>query len=377
MSHHLSPTNEQTKALFELGVKLYHVFWFDLSRAAFKNARLADPNCTLAYWGEALTYKFPIWHTEYPENATRVLNLIPENIPTSDVERELINAVRVYLDPSKSTFLREYLYAEAMKVLYEQDLDEDINALYALSLLGLATNQNQTDALSQCRAVLPKLLNRCPNHRGLLHYWTHLNDNPLLANQAVNESTLLAKLSPASTHSVHMQSHIFLDLGKWDKVVISNDLSLSASDRFCNAIGQGDECDEENRYHALEWSHYGHLQLRDKKICTDRFLRLTNVWRDELKLEAKLNYAQWLYRIYSRQQVLQPDTDLLKFLYPDEDHVLPPSITYPSSSGPDQDNFWQVYSESGALVARTSYLPCFVVRVRTIHPYYSKHRSPL
>lgn len=326
----LSKTNPQALQMFDLGLRLYHVFWFDLAETAFGQSVKWDSNFAMAYWGQAMSQKYPIWHTEYLNKASHILESIPASAPRNAVESSLIDATKHYLDPSRPTAARELDYSVAIKKIQDSyPNDADIGALYALSLLGLACTSN--DAAEKSRMVTLQLLKKFPNHRGLLHYSTHSHDDPSHASQALDESIRLAKLTPGSSHATHMQSHLFVNLGDWNKVLESNRMALKAADSYCSAIGGGIDCDFDNKYHALEWHHYSLLQLRDPSSIAD--VKRIIVASDTNKL-----YSDWRYRMQARQQAVQPTVKIFS------------SVDVSELKGTNA--FWDAYTESGALVAQ-------------------------
>ena len=55
------------------GVLYLHNFEYEDAATAFQRAQEADPNFTLAYWGEAMTHNHPIWMHQNRELALKVL----------------------------------------------------------------------------------------------------------------------------------------------------------------------------------------------------------------------------------------------------------------------------------------------------------------
>lgn len=129
-----------------------------------------------------------------------------------------------------------------------------------------------------------------------------------------------------------MQSHLYLNFANWDKVIESNEIAINAADKFCNYMNQSTDCDTENKYHALEWRHYGLLMKRDRKSLND----LERIVNDS---KHNSNLTQWKYRMYARQQQVMPNDNILPF-----SDTPPPHITNGNPA-------WDTYSESGALVA--------------------------
>jgi tetratricopeptide (TPR) repeat protein len=69
---------------------------------------------------------------------------------------------------------------------------------------------------------------------------------------------IYARIAPASSHALHMPSHVFLPLGMWDEAARSDHASFQASLARVNrqklSIAQAD-------FHSLTWLHYEYLQL--------------------------------------------------------------------------------------------------------------------
>jgi hypothetical protein len=341
----ISPTTPEARAMFELGIKLYHLFWFDLAQNAFQEAQKRDSNLAIAYWGEALAHKAPIWHSEEQEEATRILDSIPAAAKANALEQELIHACRVYFNLSEPVGDRERKYSLEMEHIYkEHPNDADIGALYALSLLGLASDGKHKVAIDKSRRVLKEMLIKFPHHRGIMHYWTHVNDNPKDAANAIEQSRMLATLTPASTHAMHMQSHIILNFGDWKSVYTTNNNAVSVSDRYCNGVGEGPKCDAENRYHALEWRHYALLQLRRGKDARRDLDRINMIAAEDPSL-----FSEWQYRMFARQQILELDKSVAPFTT----DALPRSLV---QNGTGAAIYWKAYSESGALAAKCAQL---------------------
>ena len=53
---------------FEKGVALLHSFWYEEAEKAFLDVEKQDPNCAMAYWGEAMSLWHQLWNR--PDAAT-------------------------------------------------------------------------------------------------------------------------------------------------------------------------------------------------------------------------------------------------------------------------------------------------------------------
>jgi tetratricopeptide (TPR) repeat protein len=65
--------NKSALPHFEKGLLLLHSFEYEDAREAFQKAKMEDPEMTMAYWGEAMTYNHSLWQEQDYEAATTVL----------------------------------------------------------------------------------------------------------------------------------------------------------------------------------------------------------------------------------------------------------------------------------------------------------------
>src|SRR5688500_7253544 len=88
--------------MFERGVAMLHSFWFDQAQHAFQEAAAADPGCTMARWGEAMTL---------------LGNPFTGVSPAEPQLRAALAAARAAVDGARTP--RERAYAEAVLALYQ------------------------------------------------------------------------------------------------------------------------------------------------------------------------------------------------------------------------------------------------------------------
>ena len=78
-------------------------------------------------------------------------------------------------------------------------------------------------------SIADKIIKANPLHPGALHYKIHALDGPISAKDALDAADAYAKVAADAAHALHMPSHIYLALGKWEGVVTSNQRSYDAS----------------------------------------------------------------------------------------------------------------------------------------------------
>ena len=127
---------------------------------------------------------------------------------------------------------------------------EDVHEGHSQDLAG-------SDTQTRVTAILQKVLESHPEHRGALHYLLHAYDDPAHAARALNAARSYAKIAEAS-HARHMPAHIFLQLGLWSEAAASDRAAYDASVDWVARQGLGAAL---RNYHALSWLQYELLQL--------------------------------------------------------------------------------------------------------------------
>ncbi len=259
----------EAQTAFLTGMKALHSFEFDAAGEAFREAQALDPHFALAYWGEALSYNFPLWAEQNREAA---LAALARYAPTPRAraarlppgrERSLMEAADV-LYGSGAKLSRDIAYSEAMRRLYEvHPEDDEIATLCALSLLGTVRRGDKGfGRQARAGAVAMQVFARNPNHPGAAHYIIHAFDDPEHAILALPAAKAYARIAPSAPHALHMPSHIFVQLGMWEDVVASNAVGYRAALDHIERSGLERGRSEA---HALQWYHYGQLQLGNEE----------------------------------------------------------------------------------------------------------------
>ena len=107
---------------FEKGLLLLHSFEYTDSREAFLEAQLEDPELLMAYWGEAMTYNHSLWTEQDFDKGIEVLNKLKKvenNVKISELESDLIDAVKVLYESDSVKVIRDENYAAKMSSLYK------------------------------------------------------------------------------------------------------------------------------------------------------------------------------------------------------------------------------------------------------------------
>ena len=261
-----NPTAQQH---FKIGLLYLHSFEYLDARAEFIKAQQADPSCGMAYWGELMAYNHPLFNREMMRLAKPALNKMGttkearQRLFKTDMERDLLESVEILFGPGtkqerNNAYRKHY---ESLSKKYKGN--HEIEAFYALSLLSSPKSEKTEKLYDKAAKISQKILDDNPIHPGALHYLIHSYDYPSHAHLAVNAADEYAKVAPDATHALHMPSHIYLALGKWNEVINSNIDSWNASVKARMKQPQ-----KEMGYHSLSWLQYGLLQREENALAT-------------------------------------------------------------------------------------------------------------
>lgn len=244
---------------FDRAVALLHSFAFGTAKQAFEEVLAEDPECTIAYWGIALTH----WGNPFGgiktgpllENGrTTVEQGLAIGTPTA---RELayLQAVSELYESTSSRdhAARTSAYEAAMAALHtDYPDDREAATFYALAVNQMASPTDKTFAKQlQAAAILEDLFVDDPEHPGLAHYLIHAYDNPVLANRGLDAAHRYASIAPAAPHALHMPSHTFTRVGLWQESI---DTNLRSAETALQA-GSVSEA-----MHAMDYQVYAYLQ---------------------------------------------------------------------------------------------------------------------
>jgi tetratricopeptide (TPR) repeat protein len=246
---------------FDRGVALLHSFWHDQAFAAFEKVATADPDCAIAYWGEAMTHFHQLLAS--PTSAdiqagTAELAQADRAQHKNPREAAYIKALhRLFDEYQPDNYLQHATaYADAMSAVAKDYADDmEAQVFYALALLASdPPNDTQLENSKKALAILNPLFRQHPKHPGIAHYIIHACNNPQMAPDGLRAARQYARIAPQVPHALHMPSHIFARLGLWQDDIASNLASKAAAE------AAGLHHGAENRLHAMEFLEYAYLQ---------------------------------------------------------------------------------------------------------------------
>ncbi len=261
--HPITTRNAQTQAFFDQGVNL--LFGFNHAEAirSFREAARLDPDCAMCWWGVAVALG-PNINLPMPEDAVapawealqRARALAPKASPA---ERAWIEALstRYSADPKADRKALDEAYAQAMLRLakaWPDDLDAATFAAEAM-MDTQPWDYWQADAMTpkghgaDIVSTLERVIAKAPDHPGALHLYIHAVEASNTPERAEPAADRLLTLMPEAGHIVHMPSHIYYRVGRYQDAARVNEQAALIDEDYIAA------CKAQGYYPA---GYYGH-----------------------------------------------------------------------------------------------------------------------
>ncbi len=234
-SRTITTDSADAQAYFTQGIVLMYSFTPANAVNAFREAEQRDPDCAMCYWGEAWTlgpYLNAKMDGEDVPRAYEVIQWASEIAAghTSPVEARLIEAMSQRYEPTHDSTTRASLdsaYAKAMAAVYrDYPNDLDVGVLYAESLMLLEPRRGTWDidkpAVRRIHQVLEAVLAQDIRHPGACHFYIHATEPTSEPGKSEACAEFLGDAIPGASHVVHMPSHVYNRIGRWNDAVRAN-----------------------------------------------------------------------------------------------------------------------------------------------------------
>lgn len=241
---------EPARPYFEEGVRLTHDFDAGDAIRAFKAAQALQPDCAMCFWGEAWargpTINYPIDAKAVGEGRAAALKAKARSTGLSDKAKALIDA-EIARYPERAPMFGppsdNKAYAAAVDRLADRFADDDALAAEAASALLVASGQAWSEGTpkpgsmaARAQARLETVLARSPDFTPAIHFYIHLMEWTHSPEKAAPYAERLAALAPNAGHLVHMPSHLWFRLGRYEEGAVANLKASEADDRDSGAF---------------------------------------------------------------------------------------------------------------------------------------------
>ena len=250
-SYHMAITVRSPIAqqYFDQGLRLTYGFNHDEAVKSYSEGIRQDSTCAMCWWGIAYALGpninlpmdtaavRPAW-----EALQHAVQLAPEVSPREQAYIKALEA-RYAAEPVANRAPLDSAWATAIgEVARRYPKDDDAATLHAEALMDLRpwnywTNAGKPLAPSTLKqlAVLERVTRRNPNHPGACHFYIHAIEASNDAAKAVPCAERLGSLMPGAGHLVHMPTHIYVRLGRWDEAVEHNQMAVHVDQEYLDA----------------------------------------------------------------------------------------------------------------------------------------------
>ncbi|MBE2292321.1 MAG: hypothetical protein IAF01_07315, partial [Xanthomonadaceae bacterium] len=238
-------TDPEVQRWFDQGLALTWGFNHDAAERSFLKAAELDPECAMCWWGASLVLgphvnatMDPADHADAWNRLQRARELAPN---ASAREQAFIEALaaRYAEQPPEDRRALDQAYAEATRRLVRLRPDDlDAAVLHAEALMDLQpwdfydAQFRPKGHTPEVLAALESVMARNPDHAGALHLYVHAVEASDQPQRGVDAADRLRELVPGSGHLVHMPSHIYARVGRWQDAVLANQRAVEADDAY-------------------------------------------------------------------------------------------------------------------------------------------------
>lgn len=261
----ITTRSPDAQAFFNQGLTLVYGFNHAEALRSFKETARLDPGCAMAWWGQALALApnindSAIGPDREQQGQTAIAEALKRRGAASEREQALIDALAARFtaaEPDRARLNRAY--ADAMKSAYARFPNEpDFATLYADAVMNVSPwdywKDNQPKpGIAEARAALEKAIGESPGHPGAHHIYIHLIEASDDVDRAIPSAEKLGSLVPAAGHLVHMPSHVFIRVGRYDDASAANEKAVLADEDY---IAQ---CRAQGMYPAAYYPHNIHF----------------------------------------------------------------------------------------------------------------------
>jgi len=260
----------QAQAWFDYGLQLYHAFYHEEAKTAFREAATADPDCSLCAWGEALSLGPTLNFDVPPQQLAQGLALADRaaKLAKDPRSRALAATLQARYQPGQQPASRELAYGRALAALAPHfPGNDDIPTLAAHALLTPARANDQS-GVQPAIALLEPILKRAPNNTAAIHYYIHATEFAGHPELAVSYAEQLAKLAPEASHLVHMGGHTLFRVGRYEEVAVLNAAAMKTDAQFAQSEGIKGPISEPRYYlHNTTFGLAGALMSGDRTLA--------------------------------------------------------------------------------------------------------------
>jgi tetratricopeptide (TPR) repeat protein len=309
----IATANAKAQAWFNYGITLFHAFYHEDTKRAFANAVEADPRCAMCLWGQALS-RGPTQNFDVSADDLKAgLELARKAEPLARTKREklLVAAMIRRYSRAQDTAAERDFADDVLKAEKAGPDTPDLRLIAAESLLTVwrREERGKRNPPTQAIALIEPILRQSPDNTAAIHYYIHATEMAKQPALALPYAEKLGRLAPKASHLVHMASHTFLRVGRYeDAAAVNADALWAEADHYTATARPGRVSDAFYYGHNLANGMAGALMSGDRALGLRFADHLYKAWaadsftKDQASSDELQRFA--LYARYDPQHML-------------------------------------------------------------------------
>jgi tetratricopeptide (TPR) repeat protein len=220
----------RAQAFFDNGMQLAHAFAHKAAIEAMEEAVRLDPDCAMCLWGQAWAAGPTINFGKSEDEISELANLADKAAELAktrgtDRERELIHALQLRYKDGGGGKDGDLRFAKAMTAVASRYPDDEEIAVIAADAWLITRAETSEDIKLNAELAMPLLegvLKRDPNYTPAIHFYIHATEAANVPALAEPYADRLEALAPKASHLVHMPSHTYYWVGRYEDAAKSN-----------------------------------------------------------------------------------------------------------------------------------------------------------
>jgi tetratricopeptide (TPR) repeat protein len=226
----ITTTNPRAQAFFDNGMQLAHAFAHKAATEAMEEAVRLDPQCAMCLWGQAWASGPTINFGKSEDEVAKLAELADHaaelaKVHGTDRERALIHALQLRYKNGGGGKAGDLNFARAMAGLASRYPDDDEIAVIAADAWLMTHADNAEEWKLNAGLAMPFLetvLKRNPGYTPAIHFYIHATEAAGVPELAEPYADRLAALAPRASHLVHMPSHTYYWVGRYEDAARAN-----------------------------------------------------------------------------------------------------------------------------------------------------------
>lgn len=226
-------SNAEAQRWFDYALTLSRAFEHADAKLAFRKAAALDPSCSLCVWGEAYSLGPTINYEVARKDSAAALALALQArrlaSPRLAAEERRLEAIMIdrYRDPGNDS-VGDLRYARELDALRQTDPGNLELEIFDAEAWLIMEFHHDRSGLAPAVARLTPLVRAHPGYTGLVHFYIHATEDAGEPQLAEPYAPRLAELCPNASHLVHMPSHTYYRVGRYEDAALANVAALKA-----------------------------------------------------------------------------------------------------------------------------------------------------